>query len=98
MAPCRSEERTLTSPLPCLSMSMSACVQEILKAGSKLADTELGRQAQKLRTGLKDRVEDVREVWETSQNPLVRNKMCGRSVQDRLRLERWISMVKTLSL
>lgn len=42
-----------------------------MNAGGKLADTELGRQASKLRTGLKDRVEDVREVWETSQNPLV---------------------------
>jgi hypothetical protein len=46
-------------------------IQEILKAGTKLADTELGRQAGKLRGKLKDRVEDAREVWETSQNPLV---------------------------
>ena len=46
-------------------------IQEILKAGTKLADTELGRQAGKLRSNLKDRVEDAREMWETSQNPLV---------------------------
>jgi import inner membrane translocase subunit TIM44 len=46
-------------------------IQEILKASSKLADTELGRQAKKLRTSLQDRVEDAREMWETSQNPLV---------------------------
>jgi len=46
-------------------------IQEILKAGTKLADTELGRQAGKLRGKLHDRVEDAREMWETSQNPLV---------------------------
>lgn len=46
-------------------------IQEILKAGTKLADTELGRQAGKLRGKLKDGVEDAREMWETSQNPLV---------------------------
>lgn len=46
-------------------------IQEILKAGTKLADTELGRQAGKLRGKLNDRVEDAREMWETSQNPLV---------------------------
>lgn len=46
-------------------------IQEILKAGTKLADTELGRQASKLRGKLHDRVEDAREMWETSQNPLV---------------------------
>lgn len=46
-------------------------IQEILKAGTKLADTELGRRAGKLRGKLHDRVEDAREMWETSQNPLV---------------------------
>ncbi len=46
-------------------------IQEILKAGTKLADTELGRQAGKIRGKLNDRVEDAREMWETSQNPLV---------------------------
>jgi import inner membrane translocase subunit TIM44 len=46
-------------------------IQEILKAGTKLADTELGRQAGKLRGKLQDRVEDARELWETSQNPIV---------------------------
>jgi predicted lipid-binding transport protein (Tim44 family) len=46
-------------------------IQEMLRAGEKLAATELGKQATKLKTSIHDRLGDAREAWETSQNPLV---------------------------
>ena len=50
-------------------------IREILK-GAKLytkaaADTDLGKQAQKASQSVKDKIEDAREFWETSQNPII---------------------------
>jgi len=46
-------------------------IKEILKASKQFANSEMGKKAQQLRGKLHDKVEDAREMWETSQNPLV---------------------------
>lgn len=53
----------------------SPLIKEILKNSKKIgeaaAGTDIGKQAQKLGQGVRDKWEDAREVWETSQNPIV---------------------------
>jgi len=53
----------------------SPFIKEILKNSQKMgkvaADTPIGQQAQKISQGLKDKIEDAKEIWETSQNPLI---------------------------
>ena len=39
--------------------------------GKVAADTPIGQSATKVAQGLKDKLDDAREFWETSQNPLV---------------------------
>ena len=50
-------------------------IREILKGakiyGQAAADTSVGKQAQKVSQNVKDKIEDAREFWETSQNPIV---------------------------
>lgn len=46
-------------------------IQDILKSAKKLGKTQVGKAAGAVGTSIKDRVEDAREYWETSQNPLV---------------------------
>ena len=50
-------------------------IREILK-GAKVytkaaADTDIGKQAQKATQNVRDKIEDAREFWETSQNPVI---------------------------
>lgn len=50
-------------------------IREILK-GAKIytkaaAETDIGKQAQKASQNVKDKIEDAREFWETSQNPII---------------------------
>ena len=50
-------------------------IREILK-GAKIytkaaADTNIGQQAQKATQNVRDKIEDAREFWETSQNPII---------------------------
>lgn len=53
----------------------SPFIKEILKnsrkVGKAAADTDIGRKAQDMGKSVQDKIEDAREVWETSQNPLV---------------------------
>jgi hypothetical protein len=53
----------------------SPFIREILKqtknAGKVAASTDIGKKAQDLGKTMKEKVEDVREFWETSQNPIV---------------------------
>ena len=53
----------------------SPFIKEMLKNSQKIgkvaADTPIGQQAQKISQGFKDKLEDAREIWETSQNPLI---------------------------
>merc|ERR1719215_1608152 len=53
----------------------SPVIKEILKNSRKAtkaaADTDLGKKATEATQAMKDKVEDAREFWETSQNPLV---------------------------
>jgi hypothetical protein len=50
-------------------------IREILrgakKYGKAVADTDVGKQAQKVTQTMKDKIDDAREFWETSQNPIV---------------------------
>jgi hypothetical protein len=50
-------------------------IRNILKGTAKFrkaaAETPVGQQAQKIGTNIKDKLDDVREFWETSQNPIV---------------------------
>ena len=53
----------------------SPFIKEILKSSKKAqqqaAATDLGKKATEASTAVKDKLEDAREFWETSQNPLV---------------------------
>jgi import inner membrane translocase subunit TIM44 len=53
----------------------SPFIKEMLKNSQKMgkvaADTPIGQQAQKISQGIKDKIEDAKEIWETSQNPLI---------------------------
>jgi hypothetical protein len=53
----------------------SPLIQQILKSSGKVvkavADTSVGKQAQNVTQTVKDKIEDIREFWETSQNPIV---------------------------
>ena len=50
-------------------------IREMLKGakiyGQAAADTTVGKQAQKVSQNVRDKIEDAREFWETSQNPIV---------------------------
>lgn len=46
-------------------------IQEILRGAKRLRQTQVGQAADAVGTRIRDRVEDAREFWETSQNPLV---------------------------
>mmetsp|Transcript_6545 Transcript_6545/g.19897 ORF Transcript_6545/g.19897 Transcript_6545/m.19897 type:complete len:367 (+) Transcript_6545:75-1175(+) len=46
-------------------------IQEILRGAKKLRQTPVGQAADAVGARVRDRVEDAREFWETSQNPLV---------------------------
>ena len=50
-------------------------IREILRGakryGKAVADTDVGKQAQKVTQSMKDKIDDAREFWETSQNPIV---------------------------
>ena len=56
-------------------LSDSPLIRQILKGSEKLkkavADTDLGQKATMATQNVKDKIEDAREFWETSQNPLV---------------------------
>ena len=56
-------------------LSDSPFIKEILKnsrrAGKAASSTDIGRKAQDVSRSVKDKIEDAREFWETSQNPLV---------------------------
>lgn len=53
----------------------SPFIREILKNSRKIGDaaskTTVGQAAQKTATSVQDKIEDAREFWETSQNPIV---------------------------
>lgn len=53
----------------------SPFIREILKNSQKIgkaaSETDIGKQAQNIGQNVKDKVSDMREFWETSQNPLV---------------------------
>jgi len=53
----------------------SAFIRDILKRAKVAQDaasqTDLGKQAQRMAGSVRDKLEDAREFWETSQNPLV---------------------------
>eukprot|EP01038_Epipyxis_sp_PR26KG_P004207 gene4207-5981_t len=53
----------------------SVLFKEIFKRTKKISsaasETDIGKKAQDIGRGVKDKIEDVREFWETSQNPLV---------------------------
>lgn len=50
-------------------------IREMLKGakiyGQAAADTSVGKQAQKVSQNVREKLEDAREFWETSQNPIV---------------------------
>jgi hypothetical protein len=51
---------------------LTACPQSgASKFGKVAAETPVGQQAKKIGDNLKDKLNDAREIWETSQNPLV---------------------------
>lgn len=39
--------------------------------GKAASETDVGKQAQKVNQNIRDKIEDAREFWETSQNPVV---------------------------
>lgn len=53
----------------------SPFIREMLKRSKKIgrvaADTDIGKKAQNIGRSVQDKIEDAREFWETSQNPLV---------------------------
>lgn len=53
----------------------SPLIREMLKntrrVGKAASNTDIGRKAQEVGQSVQDKVEDAREFWETSQNPLV---------------------------
>ena len=50
-------------------------IKEILKNTKKISDaasnTDIGKKAKEVSQNLQDKIEDAREIWETSQNPLI---------------------------
>jgi import inner membrane translocase subunit TIM44 len=56
-------------------LSESPLIREMLKRTKKIssaaAETDLGKKAVETGQNIKNKVEDIREYWETSQNPLV---------------------------
>lgn len=56
-------------------LSESPIIQQMLKSSKKasqvIGETHVGKKAQAVNQSVKDRVEDIREVWETSQNPII---------------------------
>ena len=56
-------------------LESSPFIREMLKNTKKFqnvaASTDIGQQAQKMGQSVKDKMDDAREFWETSQNPLV---------------------------
>lgn len=50
-------------------------IREILKGAKRYskaaAETDVGKQAQKVTQSMRDKIDDAREFWETSQNPIV---------------------------
>ena len=59
-------------------------IQSILKGAKRLRKTELGERAARAGEKIQEKVEDVREFWETSQNPLVYQ---ASSIVDAMRAE-----------
>ena len=53
----------------------SPLIQNILKNSAKVtkvvADTSVGKKATEINQSIKDKIEDAREIWETSQNPII---------------------------
>ena len=56
-------------------LSDSPIIQSILKGTAKVtkvvSQTEIGQQATKVTENVRNTIEDVREIWETSQNPII---------------------------
>jgi predicted translin family RNA/ssDNA-binding protein len=56
-------------------LQSSPIFREILKNSKKIssaaANTDIGKKAQEVTNKVQDKIEDIREIWETSQNPLV---------------------------
>ena len=56
-------------------LSESPLIQEILKNSRKIGkaagETPIGQQAHKINENVKGRIEDAKEFWETSQNPII---------------------------
>eukprot|EP01035_Chromulina_nebulosa_P019863 gene19863-25815_t len=53
----------------------STLIRSILKGSQKITEvasnTTIGKQAQQVTETVKDKIEDIREIWETSQNPII---------------------------
>lgn len=52
-------------------IGQSKLMQELLKGGKKFQKTEIGKGATEIGYNVKDKIDDAREYWETTQNPLV---------------------------
>lgn len=56
-------------------LQSSKLIQDILKNSRKLgqqaASTDIGKKAVDVKNKVQDKIEDMREVWETSQNPII---------------------------
>lgn len=53
----------------------SPLIREILKnsrkVGQAAANTDIGKKAQDIGRSVQDKIEDAREIWDTSQNPII---------------------------
>jgi import inner membrane translocase subunit TIM44 len=53
----------------------SPFIRDVIRGSRKVTEaasqTDIGKAAVKIGQGVKDKIEDAREFWETSQNPLV---------------------------
>jgi Tim44-like domain len=55
------------------AVSKSPIISSILEVGKVIAESPVGQAAGNLNRKVKEKVEDAREVWETSQHPLIVN-------------------------
>jgi hypothetical protein len=58
----------------------------LLPIGAKVyqkaaSETDIGKSAQKATQNVRDKIEDAREFWETSQNPII-HTLSGKSIEN----------------
>lgn len=81
MVPLNTEATAVSVVAPTLSayqrmiaaLGDAPLIRVLAQAGQAVAESPVGEAAAKVRDKVKDKVEDAREVWETSQHPLVVN-------------------------